>query len=100
MPKLSLSVSHNLGAEEAARRLKERFDAVKAEHGRQIKNLQEHWDGPTLHCRFHVLGMPVESEVTAEASAVRVEAQLPLAATIVKGLIETRVRHELVKLLE
>jgi hypothetical protein len=99
MPKLSLSVPHNLGAEEAARRLKERFEAVKAEHGKQIKDLQEHWDGPTLRCRFHVLGMSVEGEVTAEASAVRVDARLPMGAILFKGLIETRVRHELVKLL-
>ncbi len=99
MPKLSLSVPHNLGADEAARRLKERFDAVKAEHGGQIKDLQEHWDGQTLRCRFHVLGVQVEGKVAAEASAVLVDAQLPLAAMIFKGLIETRVRHELVKLL-
>ncbi len=99
MPKLSLSVPHNLGAEETARRLKERFEAVKAEHGRQIKDLQEHWDGPTLRCRFHVLGMPVESEVTAEPAAVRVDAQLPMGVILFKGLIEARVRQELVKLL-
>jgi len=99
MPKLSLSIPHNLGAEEAARRLKERFHTVKAEHGGQIKDLHEHWDGQTLRCRFHVFGMQVEGTVAAEASAVVVDAQLPLAATIFKGVIEKRVRDELGSLL-
>ncbi len=99
MPKLSLTVPHQLDVKEAARRLKERYDAVKAEHGGQIKDLEEHWDGQTLRCRFRVLGVQVEGKVAAETTAVLVDAQLPLAATVFKGLIEKRVRDELGKLL-
>jgi hypothetical protein len=99
MPKLSLSVPHSLGAEEAARRLKERYDEVKAEHGSSVRDLDEQWDGRTLRCRFQAMGLKVAGSVTAHASSVEVEAELPLAAAMFKGVIETRVREELGKLL-
>lgn len=99
MPKLSLSVPHNLGVEEAARRLKERFDAVKAEHGGAVRDFDEQWDGQTLRCRFQAMGLKVAGSVTAHPASVEVEAELPLAAAMFKGLIESRVREELGKLL-
>ena len=99
MPKLSLTVPHHLGVEEAARRLKERYDAVKAEQGGQIKDLEEQWDGQTLRCRFEAMGLKVEGAATVQAEAVQVDAHLPLAAAMFKGFIESRVRDELDKLL-
>jgi len=99
MPKLSLSVPHSLGVEEAARRLKQRYDAVKAEQGGQVKDLEEHWDGQTLRCRFRAMGLKVAGSVTVQPAAVQVDAELPLAALMFKGFIESRVREELGKLL-
>jgi len=99
MPKLSLSVPHNLGEEEAARRLKARYDAVKAEYGRGMRDLDEQWDGRTLRCRFRAMGLKVAGSVTALPSSVEVEAEFPLAAAMFKGLVEARAREELGKLL-
>lgn len=99
MPKLSLTVPHNLGAEEAARRLRQRFDAIKAEYRENVQELEDRWEGNTLQCRFHASGIRVAGTVTAEPSAVTIDADLPLRAALFKGIIERRVRDELGKLL-
>ncbi len=95
MPKLSMTVSHCLGADEAVRRLKARYHAMKDRHAADLKDLEEHWNGNTLQCRFRALGMHVAGTVTADAQAVRIDAELPLAAMMFKGMIEKRVRDEL-----
>jgi hypothetical protein len=91
MPHLSLQVMHSLGREEATRRIKEQ--AAKArEH---VSDLEENWQDHTLTFRFKAMGFRVNGELTVEDALVMIEVDLPLAAAMVKGMIEQRLRQEI-----
>ena len=95
MPKLSLDVSHVLGQEEAAQRLKEKFAAARAEHQSRVSNFCEEWQDHTFSFGFSALGMPVSGTVAVEPEWIRLVANLPLTAMFFKGAIEDRIRQEL-----
>lgn len=99
MPKLSLEVSHVLGQEEAARRLKEKFAAARAEHQGHVSDFQEQWVDHTFTFAFRALGMAVSGTVAAEDDRIRLDANLPLAAMLFKGPIEERIRQEVGQML-
>ena len=99
MPRVLMETSHDLGREEATRRLREKIDVVRATYKGQVTDLHEDWDENTLAFRFKAIGMKVAGTVTIDASAVRLAANVPLAAMVFKGMIEERVRQELGQLL-
>jgi hypothetical protein len=99
MPRLTMETPHALGQDEALRRLREKFDSVRAQHGDQVKNLNEEWTDHTLNFSFNAMGMGVSGAVKVEDSAVKLDAELPFAAMLFKGAIENRIRAELGDLL-
>jgi hypothetical protein len=99
MPRLLLDIPHALGQEEATRRLKDRFAAAMAEYQGQVSNFRQEWRDHTFSFGFHVLGMAVNGTVAVEEKAVKLAAQLPLAASLLKGQIEKHLREEVAALL-
>ncbi|MEE8452813.1 MAG: polyhydroxyalkanoic acid system family protein [Thermoguttaceae bacterium] len=99
MPRLTMETSHTLGQEEATRRLKEKFDVARRDHGAQVSDLHEEWTDHTLSFGFKSMGMKIEGTVEVRGDCVRLDTKLPMAAAIFKGMIETRVRGELGDLL-
>jgi len=99
MPRLTMETSHTLGQEEATRRLKEKFDIARRDHGDQVSDLHEEWTDHTLAFGFKSMGMKVEGTVKVGDDCVRLDTKLPMAAAMFKGMIETRVRGELGDLL-
>jgi len=100
MPKLSMETPHELGQEEATHRLKHGFSFVKSSFGAHLSDVTEQWDGNALAFGFKAMGMKVSGNVAVEDSVVRLDADLPLAAIMFKGVIEQRVRTELERLLK
>jgi len=99
MPQLSLEVSHALGQEEAARRLKQRFITACEMYRSQVSNLRQQWDGHTFSFGFHAMGMKIAGTVAVEHARVKLAASLPFAAALFKGAIEDRIRQEVGDLL-
>jgi hypothetical protein len=99
MPRLTLEVPHSLGLEEAMRRLKDKFDAARAEHQGRVSNLREEWRDNILSFAFQAMGMAVSGTLAVEPSQVKMNAELPFAATFFKGAIEQRLRQEVTVLL-
>ena len=99
MPKLSMETPHELGREEAARRLKEKFSAARDTYSAQVSDLHEQWDDHTLTFSFKAVGMSIAGTVAVEDSAVKLDTALPLAVMMFKGMIEKRIREELGDLL-
>jgi len=99
MPKLSMSVPHALSQEEAIRRLKDRFDRVKSTLQEHVRDLEEHWEDNEVRFSFTTFGFGVKGNLRSEPSEVCVNADLPLAAMMFKGMIEQQVREELTKAL-
>jgi hypothetical protein len=99
MPRITLEAPHALGQDEALRRLKDKFDAARSQYGADVRNLSEQWTDHTLNFSFTSLGMGVSGTVKVEDSAVKLNAELPFAASFFKGAIESRLRAELGDLL-
>ena len=99
MPRVTMEAPHELGQEEAARRLKKRFNVARGLYGSQVSDLTEQWDDHTLTFGFKTMGMKVAGTVEVQDAQVRLNANLPLAAAMFKGMIETRIRQELGDLL-
>ena len=99
MPHVRMETSHTLGQEEAARRLREKFDAVRGTFGGQVNDLHEVWCEHTLSFGFRAMGMKIAGTVEVKEAHVKLDAQVPLAAVMFKGMIETRIRQELGNLL-
>jgi hypothetical protein len=94
-----MATPHALGQEEAIRRLKEKFEAIRTAYHAQVSELREQWQENTLSFAFKAVGMKIAGTVTVGASEVLLAADLPLKAVVLKGLIERQIRAELGTLL-
>ncbi len=99
MPSIRVSLSHALDPAEAMRRLRQRYDSVKAAYQAHVSDLEEAWDHDSVSCRFRALGQQFQGTLKAEPGEVRIDMEVPLMAMIFRGTIESRVREELGKLL-
>ena len=99
MPSLSISIPHNLSAEEATSRLKTFLEKLKERHQDKVSNLEESWDNNRLNYAFSTYGFAIKGDLTAEPNEVKVNGSLPFAAMMFKGKIEQTVREELERLL-
>jgi putative polyhydroxyalkanoate system protein len=99
MPKLQIETTHELGVETARDRLGRLLEGVLAKYRDQIHNLEQTWEGDALNFRFAALGMKVAGQAVVQAKAVAVDLDLPFAALLFKGKIESEVRKALEKTL-
>jgi len=99
MPGISMVVPHELDQEEATSRLKHGVGHIREAYEEHVSDLAETWDGNVLTYRFKTYGFTIEGKVTVEPSEVKLDASLPLVATMFKGTIEQQIRDRLNKLL-
>jgi hypothetical protein len=99
MPKLSISVPHALGQQQAVDRLKQRFHLLRETYQQHITALEEEWKEHVLSFALTTFGVTVKGSVAAEPEEVKVDAHLPLMAAMFKGRIEEQLRNELSKML-
>jgi len=99
MPKLYIDIPHVLGQDEAMRRLKTKFAAAKAEHQDRVSDYKDEWQDHVFSFGFKALGMAVSGTVAVEPKQIKLAAQLPLAAMLMKSTIEEHIRREVDALL-
>jgi putative polyhydroxyalkanoate system protein len=99
MPQITMESPHALGRDEALKRLRDKFDSARSKFGSQVRDLNEQWTDHTLNFSFSAMGMGISGTVKVEDSAVKLNADLPMAASFFKGAIESRIRAELGDLL-
>jgi hypothetical protein len=99
MPRLAMAVPHQLGQDEATRRLKEKFAATLAEHRDRVSDFQEQWQDHTVSFSFGTMGVKISGSLAVEPNTVNLELKLPLIALPFRGTIEDRLRHEVAGLL-
>lgn len=93
MPKLNMTIPHQLPADEAQKRIRELLGGVKSQFAEKISDLKEEWreDGGTFS--FKAMGFAVSGTITLKPSEVELKGDLPFAATFFKGKIETTIRE-------
>lgn len=99
MPKVSITLPHTLGRDQAAERLKSFMERLKEKHQDQVGNLQEEWAGDTLKFSFTTFGFKIAGLGTLAESEVKMDIDLPFAAMIFKGKIEGEIRETLTRIL-
>ncbi len=99
MPSAKLIVPHQLGQEEAAKRIRGFLEKVKHRYQNQVSDLHEEWVENRLDFSFKTYGFSIKGQMHVEPAEVRFEAQIPFAAMMFKGKIEQTIREEMTRVL-
>ncbi|WP_254510923.1 polyhydroxyalkanoic acid system family protein [Anatilimnocola floriformis] len=99
MASLSVQVPHQLPVAEAVQRLQGFLEEVRRDHADRVSNVQGEWLGETLKFGFTAMGMQIKGDLVVANDEVRVSGNLPFAASLFRGTIESTIRTELEKLL-
>ncbi|MGL4511892.1 MAG: polyhydroxyalkanoic acid system family protein [Lacipirellulaceae bacterium] len=99
MPKFDLSVPNPLGKEQAVARLHGFSEKLRTQYADQLSDFQQSWAGDRSDFSFSAMGFRISGSLTVEEERVRVEGDLPLAATLFRGRITGVIQEQLGKLL-
>jgi len=98
MPKISIAEKHALTQEEAVSRIKNDIAAAIQANQALVSGYSDEWtDENTMKFKFKVFGFSISGTARSLPSEVAIDADLPLAAVMLKGTIETRLRDEMKK---
>ncbi len=84
MPELTLLVNHNLGTEEATRRIQEAVFELKRRNTRALSDVQESWMGSSGSFSCRMMGMSIEGTVDVDPAQVKLTGRFPRAALCFK----------------
>jgi Putative polyhydroxyalkanoic acid system protein (PHA_gran_rgn) len=88
---LIVSIPHNLGRVEAARRLQTGVQQMKSQFGDKIASVEETWTGDGMNFKVGAMGQTVNGNLEVFEDQVRVEVHLPwilaMVAEKAKGFI-------------
>ena len=94
MPKINLSVPHQLGQDAAKSRISKLIADTRAQFGDKVTGLQEAWTGNIDTFSFSVMGFAVDGRLEVQPAGVLIDINLPWAALPFKGRIESEIlRH-------
>ena len=82
---LKVSIPHELGEEEARRRLRAGLESMRADYGAHLSAADVTWTGQHADLRVGALGQVVTGEIDVGARSVEVKVLLPL---LLAGLAE------------
>src|SRR5215217_4313688 len=89
---LVVMITHNLGKEEAIRRLKAGIANIHEQFGDKLTRVEDKWTGDHLNFRVSALGQGVSGALDVANDQVRLELQLPWVLSVfaekAKGLIQ------------
>jgi hypothetical protein len=91
MPKISLSVPHQLSQEEAKSRITALMADSRNRFAGQISDVAESWNGYVDAFTFRGMGFSVSGKLDVQPAQVLIELNLPLAAYPLKGRIEKEI---------
>ena len=96
MPKYNVSVPHHSNREEVIGKLRGFADSVRKDAGFDLTDVVEDWDDDgNLNFSFKAMGMTISGTVTTTDADVTVAGNLPLAAAMFRGTIETQFREKI-----
>jgi len=100
MPKITVSKNHNLDHLVVTALLKSKIATALQEHTTTVSNFSERWtDDNTMEFAFKTMGFSIRGLLQSLPGRVSVETTVPLAAMMVKGMIESRLNEEIGKIL-
>jgi hypothetical protein len=95
----NVTVPHKLTKDEAKARLSGLLPGLRTEFAGMVSDMQERWEGDTLHFSFKARGFSVGGSAEVRPSSVSVDYNLPLLARPFRGQFESGIRERLDSLL-
>ena len=95
MPRVSIEVPHHLNRDEVVERVRQRTAGARSKFQDQISDFQEQWTDHHAEFSIKVMGMKTTGTLAVEPEKVNVSLELPFAAMLFRGMIESRVRQEI-----
>lgn len=100
MPKTNVTIDHSLGKDEALTRLHGMLGQIKENYGSQISDMQENWTDNGGTMSFKAMGFTIGTDVAVTDDKVSIDVDLPWAAKMFQGTIETTIRERAERLLQ
>ncbi|NVM22007.1 MAG: polyhydroxyalkanoic acid system family protein [Desulfobacterales bacterium] len=88
MPRIKISVPHNLRVDEVRDRIKNLLGEFKNKTAYKVSRIQESWVDGTAHFSLRIMGFFVEGSLYVEPSRVRLEGKFPVAALPFKSMVQ------------
>ena len=85
-------------AEAALRELRDVHGVSLQMHGEKVSDLSQSWSGNTLAFGFKTFGIKINGAVDVLEDVLKVTCDIPFAAMMFKGKIESEVRQQLERL--
>jgi putative polyhydroxyalkanoate system protein len=92
---IHISIPHQLGRDEARRRISEGFDRIGGQFGPSAaKALKTAWTGDRMDFAVKAMGQSVTGNVDVQDAVVVMEVLLPAVLATMAGMVKDRVQHE------
>ncbi len=95
-----VNIPHELGREEARRRLERGFGSIREQIGGKAVAFQERWEGERLHFDAGAFGQKVAGRVDVLDKSVRIELDLPWILASIAEKLQGRLKSAGTLLLE
>ena len=92
MAKIKFEITHQLSQQEALLRVKNLLGEVKSQFADTISNLSEEWNNNSGVFKFKAMGFSVSGTLCVTDKAVEIHGELPFAAIMLRGRIESAIR--------
>lgn len=99
MPQFSVTVPHQMTQLEATERVRSLVDRIAQAQAGQVEVLEQTWTDNELRFGFKSFGMKITGTMTVGPSDVRVVGDIPFAAMLFKGKIESGIQEQLTRML-
>jgi hypothetical protein len=99
MPKVNISVPHELSQAEARSRVEHLVTDVREKYGHQLSDVHENWNGDSCELGWKSMGMGMSATLQVNPSDVTVDGTMPMAFMAFKGKMEQLVRDRLTQAL-
>ncbi len=94
MPNLTLSIPHQLGRDEARRRIQDQLAQLNGQYGHLVGAVQQSWYGDRMEFRVTAAGDSVSGRVFVENREVRVEVELPWMLAMLGGVLRREIERK------
>ena len=99
MPNVTITIPHQLGREEAKRRIMEQAAQLQSQHGSMLQRVEQRWDGDTLHFLVGAVGQSLSGTLRVAEQNVHLEVALPWMLALLAGTVKAQLEREGRKLL-
>ena len=99
MPKFQMEVPHELSADEGRSRLERFIESLQSRFQDKVSDLEQSWNDNTLSFAFKTFGFKIAGAIASLDKKLAVTGDIPFAALMFKGKIESEIREQLSRLM-